>query len=318
VFAALQGRIDRLHMAALWTTALALVVLVAAAYERWHFTGFSKAQEARKVRFTQLALLDRVARLLPISTVHRHLLVKDLKLFLRDVSQWSQLLLLLALVVVYLYNFRVLNLDKIPYMSGMVKNVYAFVNLAMAGLVLSTVCARFVFPAVSAEGASFWIIRTAPISLRGFLWSKFWTGLLPVVVLAEGLTIAANALLGIDPLLRIVSAVAVFFMAIALVGLATGLGACYPRFNAENPSQVAGSYGGVAFMILAVLFMILLIVLIGWPSSVLLWHRAAGIPVPRLLRNETAACFATAVAMSLATWWYGMRSGVRALEAMGE
>src|SRR5947207_12450487 len=100
-------------------------------------------------------------------------------------------------------------------MSGMIKNVYAFVNLAMAGLVMSTVCARFVFPAVSAEGASFWIIRTAPISLSVFLWSKFWTGLLPVFVLTEGLTIAANAFLGIDPLLRIVSAVAVFFMAIA-------------------------------------------------------------------------------------------------------
>ena len=77
---------------------------------------------------------------------HRHLLLKDLKIFLRDVSQWSQLLLLLALVLVYLYNFRVLDLDKIPYMSGMIKNVYAFVNLAMAGLVMSTVCARFVFP----------------------------------------------------------------------------------------------------------------------------------------------------------------------------
>ena len=146
VFAALQGRFDALHMAALWTTALALIVLAASAYERWHFTGFSKAQEGRKVRFTQLALLDRVARVLPMSPVHRHLLVKDLKLFLRDVSQWSQLLLLLALVLVYLYNFRVLDLDKIPYMSGMMKNVYAFVNLAMAGLVMSTVCARFVLP----------------------------------------------------------------------------------------------------------------------------------------------------------------------------
>ena len=61
--------------------------------------------------------------------VRRHLLVKDLKVFLRDVSQWSQLLLLLALVLVYLYNFRVLDLERIPYMSGMVKNVYAFVNL---------------------------------------------------------------------------------------------------------------------------------------------------------------------------------------------
>ena len=39
-------------------------------------------------------------------------------MFLRDVSQWSQLLLLLALVLVYLYNFRVLDLDRMPYMSG--------------------------------------------------------------------------------------------------------------------------------------------------------------------------------------------------------
>ena len=317
VFAGLQGRVNVMHMVALWTTALALVALVATAYERWHFTGFSKAQEGRKVRFTQLALLDRVARMLPISTVYRHLLVKDLKLFLRDVSQWSQLLLLLALVLVYLYNFRVLDLDKIPYMSGMVKNVYAFVNLAMAGLVMATVCARFVFPAVSAEGAAFWIIRTAPISMSSFLWSKFWTGLLPVFVLTEGLTVSANALLGIDPLLRNVSAVAVFFMALALVGLATGLGARYPRFNAENPSQVAGSYGGVAFMILAVLFMILLVVLIGWPSSRLLWHRLARIPLSMGTQIAIASSFGAAIAMSLATWWFGMRSGVKALQEMG-
>src|SRR6188472_2632914 len=45
VFASLQGRFNPLHLAALWTTALALLVLVGGAYERWHFTGFSKAQE---------------------------------------------------------------------------------------------------------------------------------------------------------------------------------------------------------------------------------------------------------------------------------
>ena len=84
----------------------------------------------------------------PLAPVRRHLLVKDLKVFLRDVSQWSQLLLLVALVLVYLYNFRVLDLDRIPYMSGFIKNVYAFLNLGMAGFVMATVAVRFVFPAV--------------------------------------------------------------------------------------------------------------------------------------------------------------------------
>ncbi len=317
VFASLQGHVDALHMAALWTTACGLVVLVAAANERWHFTGFSKAQEARKTRFTRFEMLTRAARLMPMSPIRRHILVKDLKIFLRDVSQWSQLLLLLALVLVYLYNFRVLDLDRNPYMSGMIKNVYAFVNLAMAGLVMSTVCARFVFPAVSAEGAAFWIIRTAPVSLRAFLWSKFWTGFVPVFLLTELLTIAANHFLGVAPFLRVVSAAAVFFMSLALVGLATGLGARYPRFNADNPSQVAGSYGGVAFMIIAVLFMILLIIFVGWPASMFLWYSAN----PRLiLPAQTAllgaAGFLAALVLSLSTWWFGMRSGVRALESM--
>src|SRR5262245_57775981 len=318
VFASMQGRFDALHLAALWTTALGLTVVVAAANERWHFLGFSKAQEARKTRFTRLEPLERATRALPLSPVSRHLLLKDLKIFLRDVSQWSQLLLLLALVLVDLYTFRVLGPVRIPYMSGMIKNVYAFVNLAMAGLVMSTVCARFVFPAVSAEGQAFWIIRTAPVSLRAFLWSKFWIGLLPVFLLTEGLTVAANQFLGIDPFLRGVAAVTVLFMSLAMVGLAIGLGARYPRFNADSPSQVAGSYGGVAFMITAVLFTIGLIALVGWPSSAILWYRVTRLPVPPRAAAAIAGGFAAAATMSIALWLGGMRPGVRALNEMSQ
>ena len=89
-----------------------------------------------------------------------------------------------------------LDLDRIPYMSGVIKNVYGFVNLGMAGFVMATIAVRFVFPAVSAEGAAFWIIRSAPMSMSDFLWSKFWIGLVPVFLLTEGLTITANELLG--------------------------------------------------------------------------------------------------------------------------
>lgn len=316
LFASIKGTHDLLHLAALWSTAGFMTLLLAAAYERWHFTGFSKAQEARKARFTRLTFLEAIARTLPVSTVRRHLLIKDLKVFMRDVSQWSQLLLLLALVMVYLYNFRVLDLDRIPYMSGVLKNVYAFLNLGMVGFVMATVAVRFVFPAVSAEGAAFWIIRTAPISMHDFLWSKFWTGLLPVLSLTEVLTIVANEFLGVDPFLKVVSAVAVVFMSLALVGLAIGLGARYPRFAADNPSQVAGSYGGISFMVAAVLFITIIIGLLGWPSSVFLMERARNISPDTDLKVFMTSCFLAAAAISLATWWFSMRSGVRALQAM--
>ena len=315
LFASLHGSVDWLHAGALWTTALATTILLRAAGERWHFAGYSRAQEAPKARFTQLQLVDVLGRVLPLSPVRSQLLVKDLKIFLRDVSQWSQLLLLLALVLVYLYNFRVLDLDRIPFMSGFVKNVYAFVNLGMAGFVMATVAVRFVFPAVSAEGHAFWIIRTAPISFRDFLWSKFWIGLLPVMLLTEGLVIAANQFLGVDPFLKVVAAAAIFCLCFALVGLATGLGARYPRFGADA-NQVAGSYGGIAFMILAVLLVIVLIVLVGWPSSIYLFRTLRGLPFRPEHLLQIAAGYTLAAAVCAATWWYGMRSGVRALEEM--
>ena len=315
LFASLRGGFDLLHAGALWTTALGSIVVVRAASERWYFSGYSRAQEAPKARFTQLRTLDRLVCALPLSTVRRQLLIKDLKIFLRDVSQWSQLLLLCALVVVYLYNFRVLDLQRIPYMSGFVKNMYAFVNLGMAGLVMATVAVRFVFPSVSVEGLSFWIIRASPIPMRDFLWSKFWTGLVPVLVLTELVTIAANEFLGVDPFLKGTAAVAVVMMSFALVGLATGMGARYPRFGAD-PAEVSGSFGGVAFMIQAVLFIIVMIALVGWPSSLYVFRRLQGRPPLLAQQLLMIGCFAAATTSSVAVWLLSMRSGVRALEKM--
>lgn len=315
LFASLQGGLDWLHGAALWTTACAFTAILGAAQERWHFSGYSRSQEAPRTKFTQFHVIDRIARALPLSIVRRQLLVKDLKVFLRDVSQWLQLLPLSALVLLYLYNFRAFDLGRIPYMSGVIKNLYAFVNLGLAGFVVATVAVRFVFPAVSAEGNAFWIIRTAPVSLRDFLWSKFWTGLIPILVLTELLTITANEFLGVDPFLKVVAALAIAFMTFALVGLATGLGARYPRFGAD-PTQAAGSYGGIAFMILGVLYIIIMIGLLGWPSSLWMFSRLRGFRLSTAREILMVGSFALAAALSVTTWLVAMRSGVRALEDM--
>jgi ABC-2 type transport system permease protein len=316
LFASLQGGRDLLHFAALWTTAISMMLILRVAHERWHFGGYSNAQEARKARFTRLRSFDRLADMLPLSYARRQLLLKDAKVFFRDVSQWSQLLLLLALMLVYLYNFRVLDLDRLPFVSSVIKNVYAFVNLGMAGLVMATVAVRFVFPGVSSEGAAFWIVRTAPISLHDFLWSKFWIGLVPVLTLTEALIVAGNELLGVDPFLKVAGAVTILFMSLALVGLATGLGARYPRFSADNASQVAGSYGGIAFMVMAVLYVLVIVGLVGWPSSVYLFHQVRHLPLGVPERLQMYGCFAVAGAISLAVWWLGMKSGVRALSEL--
>ena len=121
-----------------------------------YFDGWSKAQETRQGRrnFPWCdRLLNGLTGLFPRNI--GAIMVKDIKTFMRDTTQWSQLFLLLALIVVYLYNFKVLPLERSPMPAGTLRIVVSFANLALAGFVLSAVAVRFAFPAVSLEGRAF-------------------------------------------------------------------------------------------------------------------------------------------------------------------
>ena len=95
------------------------------------------------------------------------------------------------------------------------------------------------------------------------------------------------------------------------------MGAAFPRFKFENVTQIAGSYGGVAFMVMAVLYILAAVALLAWPASVYLWHEYRGLPISPRRQAWMAACLAAAVALSLFTFWSSMRRGIRALEDLG-
>jgi ABC-2 type transport system permease protein len=251
----------------------AVVVLLGGRWlcQRLYFEGWSKSQEGRQARISRWRLLEGVISLLgrPLSLPHRALLAKDLKTFLRDRTQWSQLFLLVSLVVVYLYNFSVLPLKKSPIGSFYLQNLLSFLNLGLAGFVLSAVGARFVFPAVSVERRSFWIIQSSPLGLKGFLWGKFLMGLVPLLFLAEALILLTNLLLQVTPLMMVLSAATIFFMTFGITGLGVGLGAIYPRFRVENVSQIATGLGGIIYMIYSLLFVGSVVLLEAWPVYLL-------------------------------------------------
>jgi hypothetical protein len=154
--------------------------------------------------------------------------------------------------------------------------------------------------------------------MRTVLWSKFWGGVLPILVMAEGLTLASNEFLGVAPFLKVLCGIAVLFVTFGLVGLAAGMGARFPRFTAENVTQIAGSYGGIAFMIFAVLFVLVEIALLAWPSSVLLWHQFRGVPLRTIQRVFVAASLTSAAGLAVLVCWLPMRRGVLALERLGD
>jgi hypothetical protein len=59
-----------------------------------------------------------------------------------------------------------------------------------------------------------------------------------------------------------------------------------------------------------------MIVLLGWPSSIYLFNQTRNRPFTNSQQILMVLCFTSAAALSIATWLLGMRTGVRALQAM--
>jgi ABC-2 type transport system permease protein len=212
-----------------------------------YFKGYSKTQNAPVRLFKKNVASDRIFNFLPGPV--KSFTVKEIKTFLRDQTQWTQIFLIAALVVIYVYNFKVLPLEKSPIKTVYLQNLFSFLNMGLALFVLTAVTARFAYPAVSLEREAFWLVKTSPLSIRTFLWIKFFIYYLPLLILTEILIVATNLLLQVTPFMMILSTLTVFFIVPGIVAMGVGLGAAYPDFKAENPTQTITSFGGLVYMI---------------------------------------------------------------------
>ncbi len=248
----LTGHFDGLPLYLLWSTAAALVVLGAALHRLLYAKGFSKAQEgAGRATRARGASSGVFHRLWPFGVLRRELVLKEVRVFFRDTTQWSQLILLGVLLIVYVVNIKFLPLsgDGITFF---IVNLIPFLNLALAGFVLASIAARFLFPGVSLEGRSWWLLKASPLDMRELLWSKFWVGTLPLLVLALLIIVTTNALLQVGIFMFAVSVGTITLMTFAIAGLAVGFGTMYPRFETENAAQIPTSFGGLMFMMTSV------------------------------------------------------------------
>ncbi len=242
-----------------------------------YLAGWSKAQESRQGRHKS-KLLDRGLEWItrPFPEISRAIMLKDIKTFLRDATQWSQLLLLVALIIVYLYNFKVLPLERSPIPTAPLRIVVSFANLALAGFVLSAVAIRFAFPSVSLEGNAFWILQTSPISLRTLIWSKFWLNFVPLLLLGEILIFLSNLLLRVPPWMMWLSLLTGFWMTFGITAIGIGVGAHYPKFNFDNAAEIPTSFGGAVCMILSIAFIGVAVMIEAWPIYLLAMQEFRG------------------------------------------
>ncbi len=243
----------------IFLTVLAVLLLLAAHWlaTKAYLEGWVRGLESSRVRLDprprQASLFERLLGRLGASG---HLIVKDVRLLFRDATQWSQLLILVALGGVYVVSVRAVpGLDSVnAEQARLYKNALGFLTIAFQGFVIAGVGVRMAFPSVSLEGNGYWLLRTSPLSARQIVIAKFWGALPPTMLLALCLGWFSARSLDLNPIITAMSVLVAVSSAFVMTGLGVGIGAAVPRFKFDNAAEVAVSAGGLIYMGTAILF----------------------------------------------------------------
>jgi ABC-2 type transport system permease protein len=310
-FYLMDREIDFLVTALLCITPFAFFFLGEWAMERWFFSGFTKSQESFG-GYRTFSNRDNYKRS-PLLWIFR----KETKLFLRDSAEWSQLFMIGALVIVYLYNFKVLPVERSMFAEEYITNLISFLNIGLTGFVIASLAARFVYPSIGAEGGSFYIIMSSPLSIARYILHKYLFYVVPFTGLALLLLVVSNHLLNIKGPMWWISLIAGLLITWTVLAMALGFGAIYADFKAENRAAALGGIGAILFLFTAIAFEMLIIFMGGSPVFRVMrsWLRTGIMPHDGL--QTLIVWILASVVISLLLGIFFVRRGIQKLEASG-
>jgi len=213
-------------------------------------------QDRQRIRPEKRGLLNLLAGLFRIVPEPiRSLCVKDIKLFWRDATQWTQFVIFFGIMAIYVANLR--NSGMIQAQSFW-RVWVAGLNIGSLTLILATLTSRFTYPLISLEGRRFWILGLAPITLRLLVWQKFALSVVTSGIFTLPIAILSARMLKLEPPVFLLTVFTVACANLGLAGLAVGLGALYPNFSEDNPARIVGGLGGTLNLLLSIGYIALL------------------------------------------------------------
>ena len=240
---------------------------------------------------------------------------KEVTIFLRDPAVFSQIFMMMAIIVIYAYNLAILPIKDVPTMFTQgLNNALIFLNGPFIGFIVASIGMRFVYPSVSMEGRAFWAVKSSPVSPKRVLIIKVLFYLVPMMVLGMILCTVTNAIFTVStPVLRWLSYFNVLLITTVITSLAIGVGSVNADFNADSPLKIAGSYGGFIYMILAGLYIANLVFLEAYP--IYCFNYANHYYVRGYVANILFYLSIVVILLTSAAWVYlPIRKGLDAIE----
>ncbi|MBA4066621.1 MAG: hypothetical protein C0501_23535 [Isosphaera sp.] len=299
-------------LAQVWSNGLLAYLLAAWLAARVYRSAYDRvAGGGGRKRVYGASALDRVmgGLVFYLARPTRVLVVKDFRTFRRDPTQWAVLLLFGVLMLLAAGNLRQY------YSAGLaVLDAYAvsLMNLWGTAILLCAGLSRFVFPLISLEGRKFWILGLTPVSRDQLLWGKFAFAATGSVVVAEGLILVSDLVLGLPWEGVVLHALVVAVVAVGLSGMNVGLGAYLPTFRETDPSKIVVGFGGTVNMVAGLGYLVVVIGVMAVPFHAAQMTRVAGGTANPLLY----AGVPVGVAVGLAAAVLPLRAGARALRRM--
>ncbi len=240
--------------AALCGLIIAMWYVLSCVYQRLYHLGYNRlhAKPRACLLFTRGGESRRRIIIPGLSQATRAMATRELFSFTRELAHTIQLAMFLTICVVYFINFQ--SISSPTNVGPWVLRAWDLIALSsflvISSLIILSICSRFVFPSVSLEGSSLWILQIAPIDIKAILRAKYFSWATPIGFISAVLFSSAGLALALEPLCILALAMSAFIITHGLVSLGIGIGARFSRFDWEHPAELAMSWGGLIYLVL--------------------------------------------------------------------
>jgi ABC-2 type transport system permease protein len=249
-------------------------IFISFIYRRYHYRGWSLMQgggiflkdKRRHVSYIS-SLAEKiinsgaVQRFLSSSgSQGKALFQKDFLYQFRDIKNVQQNLILFSLIIIYLFSISSLPLNWEGY-AVKLKYIISFINLGLILIIIASLSSKLVYPAIVSEGNAMWIIKTAPLSRRKYILTKFVFLCIPIFILGELLIIFSSFFINIGKEIFILNILTVTLVCFSLVSLAIAFSTNDLQKSVKGGEEEEVKTGNAVYMLVAVLFTLFVLAL---------------------------------------------------------
>jgi ABC-2 type transport system permease protein len=199
-----------------------------------------------------------------LSVQTRAILLKDLRIFPRDLRNLQQLIFPLVMAVIW--TIQLLRRDGPTLFDEPTGALLSQTgSLGISFFVCLTISNTLAGPSISREGRNFWLLHIAPIKRIQILIAKLVLAYLPFPTIGTLFTLGISLIAQASPIDIVRALLLIWLAGLGVCSISLGIGAVFPKFDWENPNQQSSTRASCLSPIFYLLYLAVVMVSVFGP-----------------------------------------------------